>query len=321
LRGSLVIGADGRRSTIARLVATNAYRSEPSGRACFYAYWHDPDATWRHVAAQWREGAELGTAFPCDGGLTLVLLQPPAARAKEFTRDLEGTYRRTIAAIPPLAERLEGGQLASKVRSATAIESYFRRSSGPGWALAGDAGHFKDPVTAQGIRDALRFGRLLADDIAPVLDDPARLDRALRASERRREQACLETYQWTNIFARGEAMSPLELELYRHAERSPRLARELADVFSRVLRPGQVFTARRGLRYATLATIRRPGAATHIATTLWRDLATALRDQLERLHARFAPLPSLPPSASPHGRSSEQGRRMGEPAADTLARA
>ena len=52
---------------------------------------------------------------------------------------------------------------------------------GPGWALPGDAGHFKDPVTAQGIRDALRFGRLLGEAAAPVLDDPRALDRALRA--------------------------------------------------------------------------------------------------------------------------------------------
>src|SRR4029077_4696040 len=33
---------------------------------------------------------------------------------------------------------------------------------GPGWALVGDAGYFKDPLTAHGMTDALRDAELLA---------------------------------------------------------------------------------------------------------------------------------------------------------------
>lgn len=39
---------------------------------------------------------------------------------------------------------------------------FFRRAWGPGWALVGDAGYFKDPLTAHGITDALRDAELLA---------------------------------------------------------------------------------------------------------------------------------------------------------------
>ena len=39
---------------------------------------------------------------------------------------------------------------------------FIKRSSGPGWALVGDAGYFKDPATAHGITDALRDAELLA---------------------------------------------------------------------------------------------------------------------------------------------------------------
>ena len=114
-------------------------------------------------------------------------MQPPRRRARDFAGDLEGEYRRTIALLPGLAERLAGARLATKVRSATNLASYFRRSAGPGWALAGDAGHFKDPVTAQGIRDALRYGRLAGEAAAPVLDEPAALDaRAARVGARAR---------------------------------------------------------------------------------------------------------------------------------------
>ena len=63
-------------------------------------------------------------------------------------------------------------------------------------------------MTAQGIRDALRFGRRLGECAAPVLDDPTRLDSALRDWERERDAGCLETYQWTNLLARGEEVTP-----------------------------------------------------------------------------------------------------------------
>jgi len=280
LRAPLVIGADGRRSTVARAVgAERPYRAQPSGRACFYAYWRDRDDAWRAIAAQWREGGELGTAFPCDDGLVLVLLQPPAARAGAFRADLAGEYARTVAGIPELAARLEGCEQTSKVRAATGIASYFRRSAGPGWALAGDAGHFKDPVTAQGIRDALRYGRLLGEAAAPLLEDPVALDRALVAWERDRERDCLEVYQWTNALARGDAPTPLEVELYRLAAADRAVAGELLDVFSRSRSPGSVLAPTRMLRLTARALARRRAGT---LATAGRELRKALADWRER---------------------------------------
>lgn len=285
LRALLVVGADGRRSLVARAVGAELpYRSSASGRACYFGYWEDPDESWREIAAQWREGPDLGTAFPCDDGLVLALVQPPVGRREAFREDLEGAYRATIAAIPPLAARLAGARLAGRVRSATGIESYFRRSSGPGWALAGDAGHFKDPVTAQGIRDALRYGRLLGEAAAAVLDDPVALDRATAAWERQRELDCLEVYQWTNVLARGEPMSPIEVELYRAAAAEPSLAGDLLDVFSRARRPSRVLSPPRAALLAARALLR-PGARRDALQAAGRDLATAWSDGRERARA------------------------------------
>ncbi|WP_158891422.1 NAD(P)/FAD-dependent oxidoreductase [Amycolatopsis anabasis] len=292
IRASLVIGADGRRSTVARLAGAAApYRSAPSGRACFFAYWHDTRPEWRHIAAQWRAGPQLGTAFPCDDGLVLCLLQPPAEDAPRFRGgNAEAAYRATIADIPPLAARLAGCTLVGKVRSATGIESYFRRSSGPGWALPGDAGHFKDPVTAQGIRDALRYGRLLGETAAPVLDDPAALDQRLLDWERAREHDCLDVYQWTNTLARGEPMNALETELYRYAQRHPPVARKMLEVFSRVRRPAEFLSLPQTLLLTARALTRPGGGFRDTLTTARRELATTITDWRERRHARRTPL-------------------------------
>ncbi|TIW72413.1 MAG: hypothetical protein E5V53_32890, partial [Mesorhizobium sp.] len=39
---------------------------------------------------------------------------------------------------------------------------YIRQPHGPGWALVGDAGFFRDPITSHGISDALRDAETLA---------------------------------------------------------------------------------------------------------------------------------------------------------------
>lgn len=259
LRAPLVVGADGRRSTVARLVGARVRRSNPNGRACYFAYLEDDRDDLRDVAAQWRDGAELGTAFPCDDGLVLCLLMPPVDRAPDFRGALEPEWDRTAAAIDGLGERLAGCRRVTKVRSAIDTTSYFKQAAGKGWALPGDSGHFKDPVTAQGIRDALHYGRRLGEDAAPVLDDPAALDAALQRWARRRERECREVYAWTNQLARAEPVSAIELELYREAAANPALANGMLDVFSRTRRPNQVLTVRRGARLA-LRALRRPGA-------------------------------------------------------------
>lgn len=287
LHAPLAVGADGRRSLVARLAGVQEpYRSHANGRACFFAYYEDAAAPeWRGVAAQWRAGSELGTAFPCDGGLLLVLVMPPREAAAAILADLDAGYEATVAAIPGLRERLAGSVRASRVRSALDTTSYFRRSAGPGWALPGDAGHFKDPVTAQGIRDALRYGRRLGEVAAPVLDDAAALDRALAGWERERERDCLECYQWTNRVGRGERLGPLEVELYRRAAADPVRARELLDVFSRTRRPGEVFSARRGLALAAVALARRRGERRRVARDASGELAAALSGGLQRAGA------------------------------------
>lgn len=288
IRAPLVAGADGRQSTVARLLGVQEpYRTIDNRRACVFAYWEDPREEWRTIAAQWREGEQLGTAFPCDGGLVLVLLMPPVEQGDAYRDDPEGAYRRGIEELPALRERLEGCTLATKVRISTKHPAFFRRSSGPGWALPGDAGHFKDPVTAQGIRDALRYGRRLGEHAAPALDDPAQLDRALRAWEREREEDCLEIYQWTNLLARAEMLNPVEEELYRHMCTEPGGASPVLDVFSRTKRPSESLPPTLAARMA-LRALRRPGRRREAAKITVREARLELEARRERREARRA---------------------------------
>lgn len=258
LRAKLVIGADGRRSSVAQMVgADTPYRGSRNERGLAFKYMDDPKVgtEWRETVVQYREGATHGMCFPCPDGRMLVLFMGPAGEIADF-RASEEKWDAMVAANPLLARRIEGATNASKLRSTPDTAAYFRASSGPGWALAGDAGHFKDPVIAQGIRDALRFGRLLGEAAAPVLDDPARLDAALLAAERRRDQECQATYHWGNRESRAQPCSPLVIEALRVFGRTTEP--DLMDTFNRVRAPERVIHPLIGAR-ALVRALRRPG--------------------------------------------------------------
>ncbi|WP_024805524.1 NAD(P)/FAD-dependent oxidoreductase [Nocardia sp. BMG51109] len=299
----LVVGADGRRSTIARLVgAERPFAEVPSGRDCYFAYWRDSAPDRRHIAAQWRTGADLGTAFPCDDGLLLCLVQPPTGPSPRRPGAAEHRYTEAIERIPELGARLRGCERVGRVRSATGLASYFRRSSGPGWALPGDAGHFKDPVTAQGIRDALHYGRLLGEAVAPVLDDARRLDDAVAAWDRRRVRECREIYHWTNRLARGETMRPLEIELYRAATHDPELAEMVTGIFSRTRRPGELNSAARSARFAAGALWRGRHHPVPVVADVVREVRDSAAEWLTTHTAlrsdTLRPAPTADPSRS-----------------------
>jgi flavin-dependent dehydrogenase len=190
VEATLVIGADGRRSTVASLVgAWRPYRQSRNGRGLVFRYMEDPLAGSIDAETyyQWREGNSFAFAFPTTpAGKLLVLLMGHRDEVSEARREPETYWRGKLGEHPGLAVRIDGAPPGSKLRSTADTPAFFRVSSGPGWALAGDAGHFKDPVTGQGMRDAMFAGRTLAEQVLPVLDDPAAVDRETRLPLRQR---------------------------------------------------------------------------------------------------------------------------------------
>ena len=83
---------------------------------------------------------------------------------------------------PPRTTRTWGGR-----------PGYLRRAHGAGWALVGDAGHFSDPISPQGLTDALRDAELLAGAVGDGLrGGSARvLDEALAGYEATRDRLSL----------------------------------------------------------------------------------------------------------------------------------
>ena len=127
--------------------------------------------------------------IPTNDGETCVWVAIPPERFRAEARgDLSGAYHRIIAESPHLTELLRGSTCNGGYRGFAGTPGFLRQAFGAGWALVGDAGYFKDPVSAHGITDAFISAELLSDALAAIVTDGDDADEALGAYQRQRDE-------------------------------------------------------------------------------------------------------------------------------------
>lgn len=160
LTGDMVIGADGRRSSVARLAGATIERQSEHATAIAYGYFDGmPDNGFR-----WYFAPSLAAGvIPTNGGQACVFVAMPRELYLSSVRGrLEDGLHMMTAVFPELRETLASASLSGRPVGFIGQKGYMRQAAGPGWALVGDAGYFKDPLTAHGITDALRDAEILA---------------------------------------------------------------------------------------------------------------------------------------------------------------
>jgi len=161
----LLVGADGLHSGVARQVGAPVTRSGAHASAYVLRYLRDLDEPGDEY--QWRYGVRTGAGVvPTNDGTWCVFAAMPPDRFAAGRADLGRLMDTVLGEVDgDLARRVEGSAPAGPLRSWPGTVGRFRRAHGPGWALVGDAGYFKDPFAAHGISDALRDAELLADAV------------------------------------------------------------------------------------------------------------------------------------------------------------
>jgi flavin-dependent dehydrogenase len=169
-----VVGADGRRSVVARRVGARSYVEGTGASGSVYGYYEGLPADGFHW--YFHNGVAAGT-IPTNGDRHCVFVSvPQEAFAATFRGGLEGGFRKAATANSPrLYDDISRARLVGRLRGFSGGAGYLRQAHGAGWALVGDAGYFKDPLTAHGISDALRDAELLAR--ALLRDCPRALER------------------------------------------------------------------------------------------------------------------------------------------------
>ncbi len=191
----VVIGADGVQSRVAAQVNAPRYREGPVLSNAYYAYWSGVPIT----GARWMIRPSRGYGLiPTNDDLTLVLAAWPQAEVAQVKQDLQGNYLREVTAN--LGDWLDGGQQETRIVG-EGVPNRFHKPYGPGWALVGDAGYAKDPVTAQGITDAFHDAELCAEALDATWRGSRGYGEALEEYQQHRDERALPMYEFTSQLA------------------------------------------------------------------------------------------------------------------------
>ena len=156
------VGADGIRSVVALGTGAPVLHRGTGSSAVVYGYF-EGDGLPTEFEFSYRTGGS-GGFIPTNDGQVCVWAGAPSARwLAELRHEPDLGFARMLATCAPEAtEVMKAARLVGRLHGFAGEVSYLRQPWGPGWALVGDASHFKDPISAHGITDALRDAELLA---------------------------------------------------------------------------------------------------------------------------------------------------------------
>jgi 2-polyprenyl-6-methoxyphenol hydroxylase-like FAD-dependent oxidoreductase len=210
-RARIVIGADGVHSPVARQVEAPVYNARPTFGCAYYSYWSGVPLD--GVEAYSREHRGF-VALPTHYGLTCIAMNWPHEEFHAFRADIEGNFLKTLELAPTLAERVRAGKREERFTGTSELFNFFRKPHGPGWALVGDAGYHRDPITAQGISDAFRDAELVAEAVDAGLSGKRPIEEAMAGYEQWRNEVAFPVYDFTCQLAALEPPPPEMQQLF-----------------------------------------------------------------------------------------------------------
>jgi len=244
----VVIGADGRHSLVARAVHPLQYNEKPPLQGGYYTYFSNFPVG-GHFEIHIRPNCGFGIA-PTNDGLTMIVVGWAIADYEWKKNDYAVHYRKTLESVPAVAERLHAAKQEDRFYGGS-TPNFFRKPYGPGWALIGDAGYEKDPITAQGITDAF----LGAERCAQVLDEAfsgARpFEEAMSAYQRQRDERALPMYAFTCQLASMQPPPPELQQLLGAIQGNQEAMNQFARMNAGTISPVEFFAGASAMETAT----------------------------------------------------------------------
>jgi flavin-dependent dehydrogenase len=230
VRATMVVGADGRHSAIARFAQLRG-RVRPNNRFFYFAYWRGlrPRITRPRL---WLFDPDAAAAFPNEDDLTVLVVGPHRRRMGAFRADTEDAYARMIHALPHGPD-LSTGERVSKLIGALDRPNVLRPAANPGVALVGDAALAADPLFGVGCGWAFQTAAWLVDHTSAAVTGDGELDAALGRYRRAFRRRLAMHYMLIIDFASGRKLRLNERAGLRAAAMDPAFARAVEDVTSR----------------------------------------------------------------------------------------
>jgi flavin-dependent dehydrogenase len=233
LHARVTVGADGVRSTVAREVGAPVEVQGRHATAFVGGYVSGVEAD----GYQWLYGERMaGGIIPTDHDEVCAWVGVPSHRFGAYRRRPDLGFDELFEELAPdWRARLRAGTQHGPMRGFAGIPGFLRRAWGPGWALVGDAGYFKDPLSTHGMTDALRDAELLTEALVDGAYTATSADEAaaLARYQQRRDALSLDLFTVVDQVAGGWSLPGLpgllrQLSRAMRAEVDHLLQRDLA---------------------------------------------------------------------------------------------
>jgi 2-polyprenyl-6-methoxyphenol hydroxylase-like FAD-dependent oxidoreductase len=221
LRAALVVGADGRDSTIAKLAGVRS-KVSGHGRFSYATYFEGPPPTGSPDGTIWMLDPQWAAAFPTDGGEIMYGCMPTKDRLPEFRRDPDRALRAFVADIPdapPILQARQVGPTLGKIE----MPNVQRAPVAPGLALVGDAALATDPLFGVGCGWAFQSAEWLAEAVMPALRGQEPLRDGLASYRRRFRRGLGGHAALIHDYATGRRFSVPERVLFSAAAYDPKV--------------------------------------------------------------------------------------------------
>jgi flavin-dependent dehydrogenase len=254
-KADLVIGADGRHSSVAQMVGAEEYLAYDAPRAMYWAYWHAPgiwrsDPRYPFDMYQGNTFGDVRVIFQTDYGQLLIGSVPPIEKAQHWRLDPSASLIADVRSDPVIAPLIEGAKPDGKIRGTIKERYFFRQGVGPGWALVGDAGHHKEFVIGDGITEALLQARSLS---AAIIEGS---DKSLMRWWRARDVEALPLFYLGQD--EGSLVPPGYLDglVLKNMDKDTELKKRMALVMEHKLSPFEAFPVSRIIKWTIGAALR-----------------------------------------------------------------
>lgn len=242
----LVVGADGRRSSLRELVNSQCLLHVPTDFASYVGYYEGYRQDGEIHVELYKIGDKMGIVFPTSDGLYVVGVMFPLDDPhwmERFQRSPDSAMLEIAEngfAGSPLPGRLRNAVQVEKVKGLLGYNNDWFQGMGKGWALVGDALSFKDPTIGQGMPDALYGARILTDILSRDRDWENCWEQMAADYQRRVEEKMMPRFQMACQFTKNIPFSQEQRMVNRFIAASPEATSAFLGVYNRAVEPQQL---------------------------------------------------------------------------------
>lgn len=239
----LVVGADGRNSTLRERVSSARLMAVPTDYASYVGYFSGYEQDGEIHVELYKIKDKMVIVFPTSDNLYVIGAMFPLDDQEwsgRFAVSPDLAMRELVESgftDSPVSARLRKASLVGKVRGLRGYDNDWYQGMGEGWALVGDALSFKDPAVGQGMQDALYGARILTDILSRYDDWGAYWEEMAQTYQSLAEAKMMSRFYMACQMTKNVPFTPEQMAVNRFIAAHPEATRAFLGIYNHALEP------------------------------------------------------------------------------------